>query len=120
VKLYIRCGCSLRRTEKILRLFNECPNWGSEEIPSPNSIGNWVVKCGYYIYETTGPEAFPEGYATVVDESMMVGSEKLLLTPGVASEKRGDKSLTGSDVRVPDMSVKRSWNRTGIGEVCEK
>jgi hypothetical protein len=55
-----------------------------------------------------------------VDESMTVGSEKLLLTSGAAPEKRGDKSLTEGDVRVLDMSVKRSWNSAGIGEVCEK
>jgi hypothetical protein len=29
-------------------------------------------------------QAFPKGYTTIVDESMMVGSEKLLLTLGVA------------------------------------
>jgi hypothetical protein len=79
-----------------------------EEIPLPNSIGKRVEKCGCYICETTGSEAFPNGCATIVDESMMVGSEKLLLTPGVASEKRGDKSLTESDVRVLDMRVKKS------------
>jgi hypothetical protein len=118
--LYVRCGCSLRKTEKILRLFNERLKWELEEIPSPNSIGNRVEKCGYYIYKTTGSEDFPEGYATIVDESMMVGSEKLLLTLGVASEKRGTKSLTESDIKVLDMSVKKSWNSSEIGEVCEK
>jgi hypothetical protein len=57
------------------------PDFQPEELPSINSIANWVQKSGYSLYKETGAEDYPEGYALIVDESMMVGSEKLFLTP---------------------------------------
>jgi hypothetical protein len=119
VKLYVICGSSLRMTVKILRLLKECKILLMEDIPSPNSIANWVQKSGSFVYESTNGDNFAGSYAVIVDESMMVGSEKLLVTLGVEAEKLDSNSLTEGDVRVLDMSVKSAWNSAGIGEVFE-
>jgi hypothetical protein len=94
--------------------------WQLESIPSANSIKNWAQKSGYYIYEDTDRKDFPEGYAVIVDESMMVGSEKLLLTLGVPSVKTKEEALSEGDVRVLNMRVQTSWNSAGIGKVFEE
>jgi hypothetical protein len=62
------------------------------------------------LYKEAGRDDFSGEYATIVDESMMVGNEKLLLTLGVSAVKDGHKSLQTGDVRVLYMSVRTSWN----------
>ena len=123
VDLYINCRCGLRKTVQILHILQKhFANFQPEEIPSYTSIANWVQKSGYALYATDSRELSQElsdKYALIVDESMMVGSEKLLLTLGVAAEKTGEKALTESDVRVLDMSVKSSWNGDSIKEIFD-
>jgi hypothetical protein len=102
---------------KILELLNQALGWPLEERPSPSSVASWVQKSGYYVYEDTSGKDFSEGYAAIADESMMVGSEKLLLTLGVSSEKGASGSLTGGDVRVLSMRVASSWSSARIGSV---
>jgi hypothetical protein len=103
-----------------MELLNRYLGWHLESIPSPNSIKNWAQKSGYAIYEEADSKDFPAGYATIVDESMMVGSEKLLLTLGVPAAKTKDEALCEGDVQVLNMSVKSSWNSLSIGEVFEE
>jgi len=64
-------------------------------IPCYNSIENWVKKCGLKVYETAGVSLKNVDYAGVIDESMMIGSEKLLLTLGVPAEHRSTIELRG-------------------------
>ncbi|MDR0612021.1 MAG: hypothetical protein LBG45_00760 [Dysgonamonadaceae bacterium] len=51
---------------------------------------------------------------------MMIGSEKLLLSPGVPSVKSGVSSLRLEDVRVLGMEVKKSWNSETVREEFDK
>jgi hypothetical protein len=103
-----------------MEMLNRYLGWHLESIPCPNSIKNRAQKSGYAIYEEADSKDFPAGYATIVDESMMVGSEKLLLTLGVPAAKTKDKALCEGDVQVLNMSVKSSWNSLSIGEVFEE
>jgi hypothetical protein len=91
--------------------------WHLPSIPCSNSIKNWVEKSGYSIYKEPDLKDTKEDYATIVDESMMIGSEKMLLTLGVKSDKTGGSALTVNDVNVLDISVKKSWNSHSIKEV---
>ena len=121
VDMYINCRCGLRQIVQILHILQKhFPDFQPEEIPSYNSIANWVQKTGYALYAEMDSKELPEEYALIVDESMMVGSEKLLLTLGVSAIKTGEKALTESDVRVLDMSVKSSWNGDSIKEIFDR
>jgi hypothetical protein len=102
---------------KILEVLNTAFQWQAEELPSYNSIASWVQKSGYCVYDDTGADDFTEDYAAIVDESMMVGSEKLLLTVGIPAAKTTDTSLTEGEVKILNMSVNTSWNSASIGEV---
>lgn len=69
-----------------------------------------MQKSGYVLYKEVRREDFLGDYATIVDESIMVGREKLVLTLDVPAVKDCDKSLQAGDVQVLDMSVRTSWN----------
>lgn len=59
----------------------------------------------------------------VVDESMMIGSQKLLLTLGIPAQHQG-APLTLKDVSILDMAVSSSWNSQGVKDrllaACDK
>jgi hypothetical protein len=117
VEIYIGCQCGLRTTSKIVAYLNERFNWGLLSVPSMGSIKNWVEKCGYSIYKEPLTQYKEEDYAIITDESMMIGSEKMLLTLGMKAEKKRKKTLSFQDVDVLDISVERSWNGERIANV---
>ena len=84
------------------------------KIPCYNTIENWVKKCGLKVYETSGTSLQGGSYAQIVDESMMIGSEKLLVTLGTPAE-HPQRPLTHHDVEVLDISVAESWNGEAVG-----
>lgn len=89
-----------------------------DKIPCHNTIENWVKKCGLDLYKTSGDKLKDSKYAQIVDESMMIGSEKLLLTLGVPAEHTG-RPLNFNDVEILDMAVADSWNGEGVGRQLE-
>jgi hypothetical protein len=96
--------------------------WGFKDIPSASSIENWVKKSGYGIYHSPKkPETEQaKAYAEIMDESMMPGSEKMVLTPGVDAEKKTEKALCRRDVSVLNIPVASGWNSESIKEELEE
>jgi len=121
--LYTRVNCGLRSVVDILDIINETLDGIIGSIPCYNTIENWVKKCGLEVYETSGVPLQDIEYAGVIDESMMIGSEKLLLTLGVPAEHQG-RPLNCSDVCVLDIAIADSWNGEGVaaqlGKASEK
>ncbi|MDR2692332.1 MAG: hypothetical protein LBB73_08615 [Dysgonamonadaceae bacterium] len=87
--LYCRVNCGLRSTVEILNIVNEALDGLLGDIPSYTTIENWVKKCGLEVYKTAGESLKDTDYTQITDESMMIGSEKLLLTFGVPAEHQG-------------------------------
>lgn len=83
------------------------------QIPSRNTIEDWVKKCGLDIYNSSKDFKKADDYAIIVDESMMIGSQKLLLSIGVPAQHKGSP-ITQEDVVILDMAVSSSWNSDGI------
>lgn len=121
--LYVRVNCGSRAVVKILEIVNDALGGILGPIPSHNSIENWVKKYGLDVYNTPKKSIKPEDYAMIVDESMMIGSEKLLLTLGVPAKHSG-APLTHQDVSVLDISVSSSWNgeeiKDRLSACCKK
>jgi predicted transcriptional regulator len=59
-------------------------------------------------------------YAQIVDESMMLGSEKMLLSLGVEAEKVDNNALQHNDVKVLNISVANKWNSETVKEHLEE
>jgi hypothetical protein len=112
--LYTRINCGFRQVVKTLKVINDVFDGVLGKIPCHNTIENWVKKCGLKVYETAGDSLGGTKYAQITDESMMIGSEKLLLTLGVPAEHQG-RPLNCNDVSILDMAVAESWDGEGVG-----
>jgi riboflavin transporter FmnP len=104
---------------EILSVINDTFDGLLGTIPCYNTIENWVKKCGLQVYETAGVSFQNVDYAVVVDESMMIGSEKLLLTLGVPAEHQG-RPLNCADACVLDIAIADSWNGEGVAAQIRK
>lgn len=98
----------MRSVIEILQVINETFDGFLGEVPSYNTVGNWIKKYGLDTYNLSGESHKGKGYAQVVDESMMIGSEKLLVTLGIPSTHPGCP-LCHSDVSILDLSISSSW-----------
>lgn len=72
-----------------------------------------MKKCGLQVYQESGDSLKGHKYAQIVDESMLIGSEKLLLTLGVPAEHKG-RPLNCNDVNILDIAVADSWNGEAV------
>ena len=117
VSLACECGLGLRSVVKTITLLNTQFHLGLEEIPCHNSVKNWVEKSGYYAYTHSELKLSECPYGSIIEESMQIGSEKLLLSLGVKADKTDELPLTMNDVEILDISVERSWNGALI---CDK
>lgn len=87
------------------------------ETPCYNSVINWVHKLGLSVYEEDAPQS--RKYAHIIDESIMVNKEKLLLVLGIPAEHE-DKPLSHGDVTVLGMHVGESFKRGDIKDAIDK
>lgn len=113
--MYTRINCGLRQVAKILDVINDVFDGLLGKTPSHTTIDNWVRKCGLNVYEKSGESLKDTEHAQIVDESMMIGSEKLLLTLGVPAEHKG-RPLNSNDVNILDIAVADSWNGEAVAK----
>lgn len=111
--LYTRVNCGLRQVVEILNVMNDTFDGLLGTIPCYNSIENWVKKCGLHVYESASEALHGTQYAQIVDESMMIGSEKLLLTIGIPAKHQG-RPLNCTDTNILGMAVAKSWNGESV------
>jgi len=100
---------------EVLTVINDAFDGLLGTIPCYNTIENWVKKCGLKVYENAGDSLQGVDYAQIVDESMMIGSEKLLLTLGVPAEHQG-RPLNCGDINILDIAISESWNGEGVAK----
>ncbi|MDR1021900.1 MAG: hypothetical protein LBL94_01270 [Prevotellaceae bacterium] len=120
VELYTKCHVSFQGLSNMLQLLNTSLKWEMESIPCPNSIENWVKKSGYKVYHSPMEKEAEHGYAAIVDESIMLGSEKMLLTLGIDAEKEKAGALQKKDVSVLNISVASSWSSAEVKAALDK
>lgn len=116
MRIYIEAGCGLRGVSKILAILQKQLCWDFDCTPSYNTIENWVKKSGYSIYKEPFSDTTSGDYAIIFDESMMVGSQKMLLTLGINARKQGIAALCPADVEILKMSVQSSWNKEKVAD----
>ena len=86
---------------------------------SNTTIGYWTQELGLSVYKESCSLFKDKRYALIVDESMMIGSEKLLLTLAMPAINAGS-AITEKDITIVDISIAKSWNGTCIKNVLEK
>ena len=117
VLIYARTSCGLRTVVEILNIFEEVLEGGCGKAPSYTSVREWVLKLGLSVYEDDTPMSFK--HADVIDESIMVNREKLLVVLGVPAQHQG-RPIRHEDVVVLDMKVGESFKREDVKSRLEE
>ena len=101
-------GGSLRCAAATVEFYAQLMGWSFSR-PSPTTIRDWVMRSG--IYALTKRKQLSGDYAVIIDESIQIGKEKLLLLLGVKLEADfcHCAPLTSADVEVLGMEVQSSW-----------
>jgi hypothetical protein len=118
VFIVVQAGGSLRCAAKTIAFFSRMMGWHYGQ-PSPVTIRNWVLRCGLYGYEHVEKVGC---YVGIIDESIQIGREKLLLFLGVKLHQ--DRShcapLRMDDVEVLGMEVQQSWTGNAVADFVKE
>jgi len=111
-------NCSLRTCIGVMKILSLV--LGLEiKIPCPSSILNWEKKLG--LHGLKNKENCSSSWAVILDESISIGPEKLLLTLGVNLEEYTfGESLNFSDMTLLDMAIGCSWKGADISARLEE
>ncbi len=101
-------GASLRCAAASSGFFAELMGW-DHPAPSWKTISHWVKRCGLYSLQLT--QNLEGEYTAVIDASIQIGKEQLLLMLGVKNQPGRCRSapLTMQDVVVLGMEVQNGW-----------
>ena len=103
---------------KILDIFGEVLGDQCGKLPCYNTVENWVKKLGLSVYEQDRKASPGRKIAMVIDESIFINKEKLLLLLGIPAEFP-DHTIRHEDVTVLDMKVGSSFTGEDIREEIE-
>ena len=103
---------------KILEIFNEVLEGKCGKVPCYNTVENWMKKLGLSTYENDNKPT-DKKFAYVIDESIMVNREKLLLILGIPAEHPGHP-LKHDNVTVVSMKSGGSFKGDDIKQEIEK
>lgn len=91
----------------------------SGRIPSHGSIRNWLCKHG--IYRLQASSNSNKKRVLYVDESIILGGEKILLILGISADKIPiDGSVSHKDVEVLHVSSEKEWKAESIVPILTK
>lgn len=119
VAFYTRLSVGSRQVVEIFNILNEFMGGMFGKVPAYTSIGYWTQELGLSVYKESCSLFKDKRYALVIDESMMIGSEKLLLTLAVSADNEGHV-ITEKDIVIVDISIAKSWKGTTIKDVLKK
>ena len=120
VSIYLSGNCSFRGVVNILKCLNVSLNLELTEPPSKSSVENWVQKLGLHLYREPDKERYKNGYAVIIDESMVIGQERLMAALVIPAEKSGEGALKFEEVEVVWLEVRSSWRGEDVQKVLEE
>lgn len=112
---------SLRGAAKTIGYFSNLMGW-SFNTPSHVTVLRWVQRAGLYQFEASAQRRSGH-FAGILDESISLGGEKLLLFQGVGfnqEQLHKNQPLDGSDVEVLAMQVSPSWTADKVGQYLDE
>lgn len=118
IMLRQQANCSLRSCASMLKVISVV--LGLElNFPSRNTIQNWEKKLGYSRIHKKGRKG--DKWVVILDESVSVGQQKLLLILGVELGKyKFGESLHFEDMETLYLGIGKSWKGDRISAEIEK
>jgi hypothetical protein len=120
VFMVAQAGVSLRGAAKTVGFFAKMMGW-SHKTPSHVTVLRWVLRAGLYELNRLADKRHGN-YVGILDESISLGGEKLLLLLGVKMLPGGTTALgllNHADVEVLAMQVSPSWKAEQIAEFLQ-
>ncbi len=117
VKSKLETSCSFRGLANAFRIifFNL---FSETRTPCRNTIRLWVQKIGYY--ELTKPKEVSNDWIIILDMSVEVGQEKILLIYGVRKKNLSfSEALKCSNLETLRTKVRKSWSADDVTEVLK-
>ncbi|MBC6995051.1 hypothetical protein QWY85_12085 [Neolewinella lacunae] len=113
--IVVHANGSLRCAAKTVGFVAQLLGW-SFGTPSHTSVRRWVMRCGHFQLQQVAQ--LSGNYIALLDESIQIGREKLLLLLGIKIE--ADRShcqpLRADDVTVLGLEVQSSWTGKDIAD----
>jgi hypothetical protein len=119
LSLYFFGGCSLRGVRRVLLCFQLHYGCFSGDVPSKSSIDNWIQKVGYDDYTHLGTDTYEGDYAIIVDESMVVGQQRMMVVLGLPAAKTTAQASDLTTVRLLYLAVRASWKAPDVVKLLE-
>lgn len=117
VQLRTQANCSYRSCIQVLNILVVLLNL-ELKIPHFSSIRNWEIKLGYHELQQTINTA--DKWVLIIDESISIGNQKMLLLIGVnLSKYQFGKALNLGDMRVLEIRLSKSWKAPDIEKVVK-
>lgn len=116
VLLRVKCNCSYENVSKIIALLNRHFELRQKRIPCANTIQNWVSKVGLFVLQSAPKGLLNQQISLIIDESIRLGKEKLLLVLACPWKKEKKGTLRFSDVEVVYMQGANSWKGQEIAK----
>ncbi len=120
VLIRVQTGTSFRNISSILEILQGFFDLPDKSIPCANTIQNWTEKVGYNMLKKGDKTFLGTSVAAIIDESLQIGNNKMLLILFTPSNKTGAKSLNFSDVRVGYIGYSKSWKSEQIAAVLQE
>ncbi len=88
------------------------------EIPCRNTIRLWVMKIGYY--ELTRPKEVSDDWIIILDLSIQLGQDKILLIYGIREKNINyDRPIKCSDLETLRILFRKSWKSKDVSKVLK-
>ena len=116
--LCIYVGSSPRKAAKSLEVFNFMFHGLLGDSPCHTTIRTWLAKMGLDAIKHKD-RTLDEAYAIIMDASISVGDQQMLLALKVPADHTG-KALTHADEEVVGMAVSENWPAAKVKEFCEE
>ena len=100
-----------------MEIFTEVLGENFGKTPCYNTVENWMKKLGLSVYQDDNP-CRGKKYAMVLDESIAINGQKLLLALSIPSNHQG-RAVRHEDVSVLEMSVDKQFNGEDIKNKIE-
>ena len=117
--LCIYVGSSPRKAAKSLEVFNFMFHGILGDSPCHTTIRTWLAKMGLDAIKHKKDRTLDEAYAIIMDASITVGDQQMLLALKVPADHTG-KALTHADEEVVGMAVSENWPAAKVKEFCEE
>lgn len=113
VFIVVHANGSLRCAAKTVGFVARLLGWGFDT-PSHTSVRRWVMRCGHFQLQQAA--RLSGDYVALLDESIQIGREKLLLLLGFKIEAGQShcQPLRAEDVTVLGLEVQPSWTGQAV------